>query len=305
MIIKELVKLALFQSKAKSKMKIKELVTDENFSELGYLLANPDVAEVILDNPFYSCWMHYIDHGKSERRMQFKPAMSDIQYHSHFLDGNVPVPVKLKDAHINQTNLMLEIGNKEGMKVLEIGSREVTGMSSARDGFTKAQYVGFDYYPGNNVDVVGDAHKLSTYFDADTKFDLIYSSAVFEHLAMPWVVAQEIAKLLKVGGTLFIETHFSFSSHERPWHFFQFSDMGLRSLFSAALGFECIEATMANPIVGKFSSLADHHLRDSKVGSMYCHSQYLGVKRHDVENFNWSDVRIEDITNHTNYPPLR
>jgi hypothetical protein len=62
---------------------------------------------------------------------------------------------------------------------------------------------------------------------------------------MPWLVATEIAKLLKVGGVLFVETHFSFSSHERPWHFFQFSDMALRVLFSPALGMECIEAGMS------------------------------------------------------------
>jgi hypothetical protein len=70
---------------------------------------------------------------------------------------------------------------------------------------------------------------------------------------MPWIVATEIAKLLKVGGVVFVETHFSFSSHERPWHFFQFSDMALKTLFSSALGFECIEAGMSNPLVGRFS----------------------------------------------------
>ena len=57
-----------------------------------------------------------------------------------------------------------------------------------------ASYVGFDFYPGENVDVVGDAHKLSSYFGHDEKFDLIFSSAVFEHLHMPWIVAQEIQK---------------------------------------------------------------------------------------------------------------
>ena len=72
---------------------------------------------------------------------------------------------------------------------------------------------------GPNVDIVGDAHRLSSYFDEAEPFDLIYSSAVFEHLAMPWVVAGEIAKLLKVGGCVFVETHFSFTSHERSWHF--------------------------------------------------------------------------------------
>ena len=103
---------------------------------------------------------------------------------------------------------------------------------------------------------------LSSYFNGVEKFDIIYSSACFEHFAMPWVVSTEIAKLLKVGGIVFIETHFSFSSHERPWHFFQFSDMALKVLFSEALGFECIEAGMSNPMIGRFSSLADDYLKN-------------------------------------------
>lgn len=96
------------------------------------------------------------------------------------------------------------------MNVLEIGSREVTGKSKDRDGFNQAQYTGFDYYPGENVDIVGDAHKLSSYFNETRQFDMIYSSACFEHFAMPWVVATEISKMLKTGGIVFVETHFSF-----------------------------------------------------------------------------------------------
>ncbi len=49
---------------------------------------------------------------------------------------------------------------------------------------------------------------------------MIFSSAVFEHFAVPWIVAQEINKLLNVDGYIFVETHYSFSCHERPWHFF-------------------------------------------------------------------------------------
>ena len=116
--------------------------------------------------------------------------------------------------------------NKPGLNILEVGSWNVTG-SNRRQFFSHANYVGFDYYDGENVDVVGDAHKLSYYFEDEEKFDLIFSSAVFEHLHMPWVAAEQISKLLKPGGHVFIETHFSFSSHERPWHFFQFSDMAL------------------------------------------------------------------------------
>jgi len=101
---------------------------------------------------------------------------------------------------------------------------------------------------------------LSQYF-SDKKFDIIYSSTVFEHFAMPWLVTIEIAKLLKVGGIVFVETHYSFSSHERPWHFFQFNDMALRAIFSPALRIKCIEAGASNPIVGRFSSLANDYLK--------------------------------------------
>lgn len=178
----------------------------------------------------------------------------ESRFDNQYLEPDVPVSKLVShqkwQQHIN------EIGNKTGYKVLEIGSREVTGASSARKTFDKAQYVGFDYYPGDNVDVVGDVHRLSSYFDEGEQFDLIYSSSCFEHFAMPWLVATEIAKMLKVGGHVFIETHFSYSSHERPWHFFQFSDMALKVLFSESLGFECLEAGMSNPLVGRFSSSA-------------------------------------------------
>jgi hypothetical protein len=188
------------------------------------------------------------------------------------------------------------------MKDLEVGSRDEKNLSNSRKQFTKAEYVGFDYYHGKNVDVVGDAHKLSSYFSGNEKFDIIFSSSCFEHFSMPWVVATEISKLLKVGGIDFIETHFSFSSHERPWHFFQFSDMALKVLFSEALGFECIEAGMSNPIVGRFSKLADSYLRNKPIAGLYCHSTYLGKKVRNVDDFKWEQTDIEIVVAGTKYP---
>lgn len=218
-----------------------------------------------------------------------------------YLDPKVPISKLV--GHGQYLQYLTDIGNHPGLKILEVGSREVTGKSDARSRFSKAEYVGFDYYPGANVDVVGDAHKLSQYF-GDKKFDIIYSSAVFEHFAMPWLVAVEMATLLKVGGIIFVETHFSYSSHERPWHFFQFSDMALRVLFSPALGMECIEAGASNPLVARFSSLADDYLKCRPVGGLYCHSEYLGRKIKDVDRFDWGNVDLEDVVQGTKYPPL-
>lgn len=213
---------------------------------------------------------------------------------------DVPVPKLV--SHQTWRSYLYDVANRPGMRILEIGSREVTGPSVARQEFSKAEYVGFDYYAGNNVDVVGDAHKLSTYFKSGEQFDLIYSSACFEHFAMPWVVANEITKLLKVGGLVFVETHFSFASHERPWNFFQFSDMALRVLFSQALGYECLDAGMSNPMVARFSSLADAHLKNTPVGGLYCHSEYLGRKTRDVHDFDWSHVELQHVVGETTYP---
>lgn len=212
------------------------------------------------------------------------------------------VPLSQRVSHQNWKRCLYEIGNKPGMRILEIGSREVTGASDARRGFAKAEYTGFDYYPGPNVDIVGDAHKLSSHFDEGARFDLIYSSACFEHFAMPWMVATEIAKMLSVGGYVFVETHFSYQSHERPWHFFQFSDMALRVLFSEALGFECLEAGMSNPLVARFSSLADKYLKNTVVGGLYCHSEYLGRKVREVQGFDWRNVDLSSVVGGTRYP---
>jgi hypothetical protein len=191
--------------------------------------------------------------------------------------------------------------NKKGLRILELGSRNVCGIN-LREQFSNATYIGFDFYDGENVDIVGDAHKLSTYFSDQEKFDLIFSSAVFEHLHMPWVAAVEIQKMLKVGGHLFVETHFSFSSHERPWHFFQFSDMGLRALFNDALGFDLIDSGLSNPISGFFNGESDKYLRYSPVNELYCHSEIFCRKRCEVDNFEWSNVEIDSIVEGTRYP---
>lgn len=222
---------------------------------------------------------------------------------SHFdhryLDRQVPF-AKL-GSHGNYLEYLAQAGNQPGMSVLEVGSREVTGRSLAREKFNQARYIGFDYYAGPNVDVVGDAHRLSDHFGTE-QFDVVYSSACFEHFAMPWIVAEEMIKVLKVNGTLFVETHFSYSSHERPWHFFQFSDMALKVLFPPSFGIECIEAGVSNPMIGRFSRLADPYLRYRPIPGLYCHSEFLGRKVKNVGTFDWREHALGEIVSGTRYP---
>lgn len=107
---------------------------------------------------------------------------------------------------------------------------------------------------------------------------------------------------MKVGGYLYVATHFSFNTHERPWNFFQFSDMGLRVLFPPALGFECIAASMSEPMVGRFSALADKSLRYQPIRGLYCGSEYFGKKVRAVDHFDWKKLSIPEVVAGTVYP---
>ena len=215
-----------------------------------------------------------------------------------FVSEDVP-----RDELINHDNWrkylqeQFDIENKE---ILEVGSRNVVG-GITRNLFSKANYTGFDYYEGENVDVVGDAHELSKYFDK--KFDLIFSSAVFEHLAMPWKVSTEIIKLLKPGGCVFIETHYSYTSHERPWHFFQFSENALDVLFPEKFGMKCLRKGCSNLVEGQFSKkYASEYLQGMIVPGLYCHSEYLGQKQKEVDDLSWDRICLEDVVGATKYP---
>lgn len=87
-------------------------------------------------------------------------------------------------GHLDWIDFLTRHFNKKGCRILELGSRNVTG-TNLRARFSEATYVGFDFYSGENVDVVGDAHKLSQYFEKEEQFDLIFSSAVFERSVYP------------------------------------------------------------------------------------------------------------------------
>lgn len=201
--------------------------------------------------------------------------------------------------HDHWVDFLSDKFNRPGVSILEVGSRVVTG-SCNRDKFNKADYVGFDYYFGDNVDIVGDAHRLSDYFNQ--KFDLIFCSSVFEHLAMPWKVSKEMIKLLKLNGYVFIETHYCYGSHERPWHFFQFSENALDVLFPEKFGMICERKGCCNLIDGKFSEYSSEYLRGSYVNGLYCHSEYFGKKVRNVDDMSWDNISLEDVAKGTQYP---
>ncbi|MEI9907049.1 MAG: methyltransferase domain-containing protein [Actinomycetota bacterium] len=129
-----------------------------------------------------------------------------------------------------------------GAKVLDIGGRDRSQYDRA-EAFPGVDYTVLDIVPSSNVDVVGDAHQLSQYFSAE-KFDYVFSSSVFEHLAMPWKVVLEINKVLKVGGFIYTQAPHTCGLHDMPWDFWRFSDASWDAIFNEKTGFEIVDRAL-------------------------------------------------------------
>ncbi len=274
-----------------------------DFDPKVYLLLHADVQDAGIDPA-----KHYLDFGKNEGRPYRAPKKiletllgGRTSECDSYLHSNSDTKRAGIAKHTNIRKWLASIGNKKGFRVLEIGSRSVISDALWKDNIPDCEYTGFDVLEGKNVDVVGDAHCLSQYFEPNS-FDLVISFAVFEHIAMPWVVAEEISKILDIGGHVCLETHFSFSEHELPWHFFQFNSRALEVLFCPELGFEVVDSGLDTPIVGRFSHYAAEYLRGKLVYNLFCHSSLIAKKikekkeTKDGEPFNWRQVykRLKD-----------
>ena len=163
----------------------------------------------------------------------------DIQ---NYYQSSANIDPKNIQGRFIEMNRKLPQGN-----LLELGSSGSTGT------FTKTHmlpsgwtYTGFDIRAGENVDVIGDAHNLSQYLPRN-HFDAIVSMSVFEHLFMPWKVAVELNKVLKIGGIGYILCHQVWPIHCEPWDYYRFSEHAWLSIFNKYSGFEIIDVSMSLP----------------------------------------------------------
>lgn len=115
--------------------------------------------------------------------------------------------------------------NAQGKRVLNLGS----GIGRFDKYLSKdLSILNLDIDPSvPRLDVVADAHWLPFKIES---FDIVYSIAVLEHVKKPWVVADEIYRVLRPGGYIVVELPFlNVIHHEHDY--FRFTDKGIRSLF--------------------------------------------------------------------------
>jgi Methyltransferase domain len=154
--------------------------------------------------------------------------------------------------------------------VLELGTRQSTpGRTTMHRDWVPhaAEFLGTDLQHGADVDVIADAHTLSSTFGSE-RFDAIISCSTFEHIKYPILAAHELMKTLKVGGLLYVQTHQAFALHGYPRDYCRFSREALAALFPAAMGFRVITTDYEFPARIYSRRAVDQHLHPAWLNSL-------------------------------------
>lgn len=112
--------------------------------------------------------------------------------------------------------------------VLEVGAYDVNG--TIRDAFEggSRSYLGVDASDGPCVDRVMDAERLCDHFEP-ASFDTIVCCECLEHCVRPWIVVEQMRRLLRPRGLLFISTPtFGFGLHRYPIDCYRFGEDAYR-----------------------------------------------------------------------------
>lgn len=114
--------------------------------------------------------------------------------------------------------------------VLEIGSKDYGSTTSFRDVYVNSDYIGLDMEGGKGVDVVQDLTEGIGHLN-EKYFSLVICCSVLEHVRRPWIMADNITRIVKPGGKLYMSVPWVWRYHAYPDDYFRFSHRGIKELF--------------------------------------------------------------------------
>jgi SAM-dependent methyltransferase len=116
--------------------------------------------------------------------------------------------------------------------ILEIGSYQVLGqeeIANLRGLFPGKSFVGVDVRPGPGVDQVADVEALP---HASSSFGTVIAMNTFEHVPRFWRGFEEIYRVLRPDGALFLSCPFFFHIHHFPSDYWRFTPEALEVLLA-------------------------------------------------------------------------
>jgi SAM-dependent methyltransferase len=139
-------------------------------------------------------------------------------------------------------------------KILDFGcgSKPYETAFSACDSYTGLDIAqsGHDH-TNSRIDVLYDGKTLPF---SDHTFDKILCFEVFEHLQDPGASLEELARVLRFGGELFITIPFIYGEHEAPFDFQRWTSFGIVNLLRMH-NFRVVKMEKLNPNFGVLTQL--------------------------------------------------
>lgn len=128
----------------------------------------------------------------------------------------------------------------KNFKVLDVGSMGVNGTYKELFSFPGVEYTGLDISTGPNVDIVPkDPYHWKEI--KDHSFDIIISGQALEHVEYPWLIADEIARILKPGARAYLIAPSRGPQHRYPVDCYRYYPDGLKALAKWA-GLEVLDS---------------------------------------------------------------
>jgi SAM-dependent methyltransferase len=251
------------------RMELYERVSDERFSEPAYLLANPDVRSAGMD-----ALLHFQKYGRKEGRRQINRDLieADSPYRrakfERFrgvlnIDAEVArFPARSGTRHLDASEYKIEscnIGFGPFVNAVDNNpSKLFVDIGCGLRPFVQDNCLYVEVYPSITADLI--VEPTCRYPIKSNSMDGVGCFAVLEHTRQPWVVAEEIYRILKPGGAVYIDWPFLQPVHGYPSHYFNATRNGLLSLF-VDLGIEV-------DIINTFSNQTPDHTVNWVLGKL-------------------------------------
>ncbi len=141
--------------------------------------------------------------------------------------------------------------------VLEVGSRDYGSTQPLRGLFPSEVYLGVDLQPGPGVDQALDLTRPFAEIEQELdgrRFGAIFCLSVLEHCAQPFLMADNLSRLLTPGGAIYVSVPFAWKFHGYPSDYWRFTHEGVKKLFPA-LRFDGQAACLSTSRNGEVTAL--------------------------------------------------
>jgi len=136
---------------------------------------------------------------------------------------------------VNQTIFVRRHADQFDGPFLEVGSRDYGSTEDLRSLLADGDnYIGVDAVAGPGVDIVVDLTDHAERIDSQLegmRFGTIFCLSVLEHCDQPFLMAENLTRLLKPNGKICISAPFAWQFHAYPADYWRFTPEGIKKLF--------------------------------------------------------------------------